>query len=173
MRPVDQRPVGLDRGEVLHRAGGLGCDDLVPLPEGEALDLPGVGRPVAIADGLGQRDHDLFALPTDDHINPGRLGQDLAEHEGGMNPAEDADGTRYAVGSKLQHILGGVDRRGDRGDADDVRPELHQTRTQVVGPDMHRHGVDEVDVVEALGLQAAGKIGHPGRRPVPGDLCPA
>ena len=39
MRPVDQRPVGLDRGEVLHRAGGLGCDDLAPLPEGEALDL--------------------------------------------------------------------------------------------------------------------------------------
>jgi hypothetical protein len=76
--------------EVLDRAGGLGGDDLFPVAEGEALDLAAVGGPAAVTDRFGQGDHDLFALAADDDVDPGRLGQDLLEHEGGMDAASRA-----------------------------------------------------------------------------------
>jgi hypothetical protein len=70
----------------------------------------------------------------------------------------------------LQQPLGLVDRRRDRGAADDVGLLLGQDFPELVVRDVVGHGVDEAQVGVACRLQRSGQVGHPGRRPVAGDL---
>jgi hypothetical protein len=122
----------------------------VAVVEGQALDLAAICGPAAIAHRAGQvASHDLFALAADDHVDPGRLGQDLAEHEGRMHPTQHPHGLRHHLGGDAQHLFGLVDRRRDRGARRPGRAAVRpDARAASSGLDMMRHRVDEMDVVE-------------------------
>ena len=132
-----------------------------------------IGGPAAILDRQHQFGQDFLALATHDHIDPRRLGQDLLEHEGGMNAAHHPKGTRAVLLCKLQHILGPVDRGRDRGDTDHIGVQRRHPAAQILIRDIVGHRVDEMDVVKAGAPQAARQIGNPGWRPCACDLGPA
>ena len=171
--PVEHVPVGLDRGHVLDRVGGFSRDDLFAFAEGETLDCAGVRRPAPLGNGCEQRDRDFLALAAHDHVDMRGLGEDLRIHEGRMDPAQHPHGARDCERGDLEHALGGVDRGGDRGGADDIGlKHTHPLGQRLVGEPLG-HGVDEGDVVEACAAQRPGQIGDPGRWPCPSNLGPA
>ena len=168
--PVEDAPVRGNGVQVLDGGGRRGGDDLALVDVGDALDLPPVRGPAALVDGARQLDHDLLTLAADDGVDPGGLAEDLLVHEGGMDAAEEGDDVLVNLLDDLQHPLGLVDRGGDAGAAHDVRLGLTDELPQLLLGDVVRHGVDELDVREASGLQRTREIGDPGRWPGPGDL---
>ena len=107
--PFEDGPVRVDPVQVLHRGRGLGGDDLVPLAEGQPLDAAPVSGPAALFHGGHQRHENFLALAAYDHIDPGRFGQHLAVHEGGMDAAQHPQRVRPQLLSDFQHLFGGID----------------------------------------------------------------
>ena len=171
--PFQDGPVRVDPVQVLDRGRGLGGHDLGALAIGQPLDAAPVGRPAAIPHRIHKGHEDFFALAAHDHVDPGRFGQDLAVHEGGMDAAQHPQRVWHHLLRDLQHLFGGIDRRCDRGDTHHIRRNPRH-----LGPDRGRikivgHGIQELHVPEPRPLQRPRQIGGPGGRPVARNLGPA
>jgi hypothetical protein len=138
-----------------------------PSVKARPLIFAAVLGPAALVDGADQLDEDLLALAAHDDVDPGRLGKHLLEHEGRMHAAEDADRVRHGLLRDLQHPLGLVDRRRDRGDADHVRLQRAHPLGERLVLEMVGHRVDEGDAGVARRLQRARR----GRRPRRAASC--
>jgi hypothetical protein len=117
--PFQQRPVGIDRIEILDRGGCLGGDDLAVVhPDvGETLDRsPSVLGPAPLGDGTDQFAEDFLALAADDDIDPGGFRKNLLVHEGGVDAAKHPDRIGYHLLGDLKHPLRLVDRRRNGGE---------------------------------------------------------
>jgi hypothetical protein len=138
--------------------------------EGDAAHRAAVARPAAVVHRLHEVQEDLLALAAHDGVDPRRLLQHLRIHEGGVDAAEHGDDRRIHLLGDLQQALGLVDGRRDGGQADDVGLDLRDLRAHRLVVEVVRHRVDEMHVGVAGGLEVAGQVGDPGRRPVAGDL---
>ncbi len=168
--PLEDAPVGGDAVEVLDRRFGRRRDDLAVVEVGHALDGLAVGVPRAVVDGLHEIEEHLLAFAAHHGVDPGRFGQHLRVHERPVDAAQHRhDVSVYFLGNP-QQAFGLVDRRGDRGAADDVRLDLRDLRPDRVVVEVMGHRIDEGDVVIAAGLEVAGEVRDPGGRPVARDL---
>ncbi len=169
-RPFEDRPVGIDAVEILDRGRGLRRDDPVPVAEREPLDLAAVLEIAALVHRAHEVDEDLLALAAHDHVDVGSFREDLLVHEGRVDPAQNPQRVRNRLARDREDLLCLVDRRRDRGDADDVGREVDHPGAQFLVAHMVGHRVEEGDPVIARRLERAREIGDPGGRPVAGDL---
>ncbi len=169
-RPFEDRPVRIDAVEILHRARRLGRHDLVAVAEGQPVDLAAVLQIAALVDGADQVDDDLLALAAHDHVDLRRLRQHLLVHEGRMHAAQHPHRLRHRLAGDLEHALGLVDRRRDRGHPHHVGLQRDHPLGEFLVGQIVGHRVDERHLIVARRLQRAGEIRDPGRRPVAGDL---
>ena len=153
------------------RLGGRGHHLAVGVSEGDAAHAAAVARPAAVVDGAHEVQEHLLALAAHHGVDPRRLLQHLRVHEGAVDAAQHGDDVRVHLLGDLQQPLGLVDRRRDRGAADDVGLQRRRCAARTWSSVRWlRHRVDEDDVGVAAGLQVAGQVGDPGGRPVAGDL---
>ena len=168
--PIEDRPVGLDRVQVLDGGGGGRGDHLAVNYIGEALDRGPALHPLAARHCPGDLDHDLLALAADDRVDMRGLAENLAEHEGRVHAAQQGHRPGRDLLGDLQHLFRAVDRGRDRRRSHDVGLGFGDHLAQAVIRDVMGHRVDEADIREPGGLQPSRQIGDPGRRPASGDL---
>jgi hypothetical protein len=88
-----------------------------------------------------------------------------------MHAAEHRDDVGIDLLGGLQRLFRRVDRRRDRGDADQVGLVVRDHLGERVLRQVLGHRIDELEVGEPVGLQCACQIRSPCRRPMAGDFC--
>jgi hypothetical protein len=88
LAPFEHAPVRGDCVEVLDRRRRGRRHHRIVVAKREALDVVPLRRPAPVFERTKQVHKNLLTLAADDRVDPGRLGQDLLVHEGGMDAAE-------------------------------------------------------------------------------------
>jgi hypothetical protein len=171
--PIEDPPIGGQRVEVLDRRVGCRGEGRAVLEVGNALDLAAIPGEPALVERPDEVDDDLLALTADDVVDPRRLGEHLAIHEGAMDATQHREGVGVDTAHHLERSLGLIDRRRDGRAEHRVGALLAQDRLERVIGDVVRHRVDEANVAVPRRLERPAEIGHPRRGPVAGDLRPA
>jgi hypothetical protein len=125
--PFQQRPVGVDRVEVLDRGRGLRGLDRVAILEGEALDLSVLVR------STRRRAMAFITSTMISSPSPRTIRSTLSHSEKtclymkvGWMPPRTRDGVRHDLLGDLQRLLGHVDRGRDGGRAHNIGLHLGQ-----------------------------------------------